>query len=363
MPKSPKDDYPHRAFLDEFARGARNAAALKAALELEIFSRIAEGQRSLPALLRATGLDERGARMLLDALANIGLLIKSPYEYLLTPTAETFLVKGKPTYYGDAWLAQLMWDARSQLSRAVRSGKPGIPASVDGGARALALRASPTWVEWHAILQEFAGIWENLGVSAIEGEGLRALALGVEAGLRLLPLAQRAVSAQVTVVDSAPALALLKPIVDALGLREQVHSVEGDWLTIQPEREAFDFALVDSITAVCSLEQNVGILHRTYEALRMGGRIVLRALTVDDERRGPSWVPLLGLDLLISTMDGDIYTTTEYRGMLEAAGFFELTAIAEQNGFLTARRIPPPPLLPPAPTVAPDFIPPSQTFT
>src|ERR687886_1130972 len=98
MPRAPKDDSPNREFLDEFLRGARRAAALKAALELEVFTRIAEGHRSLPAFLRATGLSERGARLLLDGLSNLGLLYKSPFEYTLTPTTETFLVKGKPSY-------------------------------------------------------------------------------------------------------------------------------------------------------------------------------------------------------------------------------------------------------------------------
>src|SRR5512140_1812646 len=102
MPKNAKDDLPRRRTLDDLVRGMRQAAALKAALDLELFTKIAEGNRSLPALLRGLGLNERGARLLLDALANIGLITKTGMEYLLTPTTEEFLVKGKPSYLGDA---------------------------------------------------------------------------------------------------------------------------------------------------------------------------------------------------------------------------------------------------------------------
>src|ERR687886_805966 len=135
MPRASKDDSPSREFLDEFVAGARKAAALKAALELEVFTRIAEGHRSLPAFLRASGLNERGARLLLDALANIGLLVKSPFEYTLTPTAETFLVKGKSTYYGDALLALLAWEPRGQLARSTRTGRPLGALTGEGSAR------------------------------------------------------------------------------------------------------------------------------------------------------------------------------------------------------------------------------------
>jgi hypothetical protein len=86
-------------------------------------------------------------------------------------------------------------------------------------------------------------------------------------------------------------------------------------------------------------------------------------LMADDDRKGPASVPLAGLDLLLASADGDIYTVTEYRGMLEAAGFFEVKQVGEQTGMLTARRIPPPPPPPPALTVAPDFIPPPESLS
>ncbi len=360
MPKTSKDDIPNRTALDEFVRGARKASALKTALELEIFTRIAEGHRSLPALLRVTGLNERGARLLLDALANINLLVKSAFEYVLTPTSETFLVKGKPTYYGDALLGQLAWDVRGQLARAVRNGKPVSGMTPEGVSKQHAAYAASTWVEWPEAMQEFAGVWERLGVSGNDDAGLRALALGAEAGLRMLSLAQRDRRTRILVVDSALALAPLQASLDALQVKDQVEFLEGDWLGVDLPTEAFDLAMVDSITIYRSLEQNIGILHRAYEALVLGGRIVLRAAIADDDRRGPRLVPLAGLDLLITTVEGDIYTTTEYRGMLEAAGFFEVKLVADPPGILTARRTLPPPPLPPASTVAPDFIPPPE---
>ncbi len=123
------DDFANRDVLDEIEFGLVKATVLKAAVELEIFTRIAEGHHTVPALSRIGGTNERGTRVLLDALCFIGLLTKQHTEYRLSPSAEAFLVKGKPSYYGDAILGDYAWDARGQLSKLLRTGKPLLPAA------------------------------------------------------------------------------------------------------------------------------------------------------------------------------------------------------------------------------------------
>ncbi|MGB8648980.1 MAG: methyltransferase [Anaerolineae bacterium] len=360
MPRTSKDDVPRRSTLDEVVRGIRQAAALKAALELELFTRIAEGHHSLPALLRASGLNDRGARLLLDALVNINLVMRTGFEYLLTPTAEVFLVKGKPSYYGDALLAELAWDARAQTMRSVRSGKPLSTLMVEGHSRLRVARAAATWTDWQVAIQEFESIWDQVGVTADAASPMHMLGLGAESGIRLLPLVQQNPNSRAVVVDNANMLLSLRGILDTLPVRPQYELVEGDWLAAGLPQD-LELVLVDSITPFQGMEQNIGILHRAYESLRMSGRIVLRATVADDDRKGPGVVPLFGLDLLIAAGEGDIYTVTEYRGMLEAAGFFEVKLLGDKPGLLTARRVPPPPPPPPSLTVAPDFIPPPET--
>ena len=101
-------------------------------------------------------------------------------------------------------------------------------------------------------------------------------------------------------------------------------------------------------------------MHHVYEALPLGGRIVLRAAMVEDDRSGSDAALLFALDLLLGSTDGDVYTRTEYRGMLEAAGFYQVKLVGERAGVITAKRTLPPPPLPAAETMAPDFIPPPE---
>ncbi|MCG3139973.1 MAG: 3-hydroxy-5-methyl-1-naphthoate 3-O-methyltransferase [Anaerolineae bacterium] len=348
-----------RAPLDELTTALRRVAAVKAALELEVFTQIANDNRSLPAFCRATGLSERAARLLLDALANMGLLVRTEFEYTLAPTAETFLVKGKPEYLGDVLVAQWAWDARGQTARAVRGNKP-LNAWLELN-RNLP-RAPQTWYDPHAAQAEFGAVWEQIEFEFAPNAALNVLAFGIEAGLRALGLLQKFTRAKLTVLDHAAQFARLRPLTEALQLQKRVVEQAGEWLGPLPE-DAYDVAVVDTLTETRSIEENIGILHNAHEALKMGGWILLRAAMEEDDRRGPGLVPLWALDLLLSTVDADVYTRTEYRGMLEAAGFFEVRPVGERLNLWTARRLPPPPPPPPVADVAPDFIPDPIVFS
>ncbi len=348
-----------RTHLDELTSSIRRVAAVKAALELDVFTHIDKGNRSLPAFCRATGFNERAARLLLDALSNMGLLVRTEFEYTLAPTAETFLVKDKKEYLGDVLLAQWAWDARGQTARAVRGNKP-LNAWLELN-RHLP-RAPQTWYDPHAAQAEFGAVWEQIEFEFAPNAPLNVIAFGIEAGLRALGLLQKYARAKLTVLDYAAQLPRLRPVTETLQLQKRVVEQEGEWLAPLPE-DMYDVVMVDTLTETRSIEENIGVLHNAHETLKMGGWILVRAAMEEDDRRGPGLVPLWALDLLLSTVDADVYTRTEYRGMLEAAGFFQVRPVGERLNLWTARRLPPPPPPPPVADVAPDFIPDPIVFS
>jgi len=66
----------------------------------------------------------RGLGHLLDVLAGVQMLTRQEDRYALTPSAATFLVRGRPAYAGDlilAWTGLAIWES---LESAVRSGQP-----------------------------------------------------------------------------------------------------------------------------------------------------------------------------------------------------------------------------------------------
>jgi hypothetical protein len=50
---------------------------------------------------------------------------------------------------------------------------------------------------------------------------------------------------------------------------------------------------------------------------------------------------MAGIDTLLFSPDGDVYTFVEYRGMLEAAGFVDVVNLDDDLGLVVARRVDP----------------------
>ena len=67
--------------------GFQMTAAMKAAIELGVFTHIADGQKTTAAIGAATGSAERGIRILCDTLSVLGFLIKNGNEYSLADDA------------------------------------------------------------------------------------------------------------------------------------------------------------------------------------------------------------------------------------------------------------------------------------
>src|ERR1041384_4939060 len=82
--------------------GYQRTAALKAAIDLDLFTAIGEGNGTVAALAKRCQAAERGVRILADTLTVLGLLTKSGSTYGLAPGAETFLDRRSPGYVGAA---------------------------------------------------------------------------------------------------------------------------------------------------------------------------------------------------------------------------------------------------------------------
>ncbi|MFD8614151.1 methyltransferase dimerization domain-containing protein [Streptomyces sp. NPDC059631] len=73
------------------ATGYMGAKQLFAAARTGLFRALAEGERDVPALASATGLSERMARILADAMNGLGLLERRDGRYRLAPDAAAYL--------------------------------------------------------------------------------------------------------------------------------------------------------------------------------------------------------------------------------------------------------------------------------
>lgn len=78
----------------------QQTAAIKAALELDLFSEIAKGNATAESLARKAGASVRGVRILCDYLTARGHLEKHGDHYRLTQATATFLDRRAPSWMG-----------------------------------------------------------------------------------------------------------------------------------------------------------------------------------------------------------------------------------------------------------------------
>ncbi|MER3445365.1 MAG: hypothetical protein C4291_00365 [Candidatus Dadabacteria bacterium] len=101
------------------------AQAVVAAVELDLFTHIANGKHTPKEIARSASSSEHGTRRLLDALVGLGYLNKKGDRYSLESISKTFLVRDRKSYIGGmAYITKLGWEMWSHLTDAVRSGHP-----------------------------------------------------------------------------------------------------------------------------------------------------------------------------------------------------------------------------------------------
>src|SRR5262249_1427330 len=99
--------------------------ALKGAIDLDVFTAIAEGKTTAKALAESRQASERGMRILCDYLVVTGFLSKADGKYGLTPDSAMFLDRRLPSFVGGSvefLLSPIFTQAFSDVAAIVRKG-------------------------------------------------------------------------------------------------------------------------------------------------------------------------------------------------------------------------------------------------
>src|SRR5690348_6263039 len=113
---------PSPQLLFETINAYQRTSALKAAIDLEIFTVIGGTPTTALQIAQRCNCAERGIRILCDFLVIIGFLTKNGFEYALTPSTAVFLDKKSPAYSGNAvsfMLAPGLTEAFSDLAATI----------------------------------------------------------------------------------------------------------------------------------------------------------------------------------------------------------------------------------------------------
>ena len=313
---------PSPALFFQTVNGHMRTAALKSAIELELFSAIAEGHRTPKALATRCGGAERGLRMLGDYLTVGGFLTKQGEEYQLTPDSELFLTKTSAAYLGPTlnfMLSSPLVEGFKQLTGAVRKGGTVV------GEKGTLAPEHPDWVtfarsmvplmkgpaEWIAkwVKQEAPGTRKVLDVAA--GHGV----FGIE-------IARTILEADITAQDWPNVLTVARENAQAAGITKRFHELPGSAFEVEFEKD-YDVILLTNFLHHFDVPTCDAFLRKVYGSLKPGGSVITLEFIPNEDRISPAPMAEFCLIMLATTPAGDAYVFSEYDRMFRHAGFGE----------------------------------------
>jgi SAM-dependent methyltransferase len=316
---------PERIF--ETLNGYQRSAAIRAAIELDLFSAIADGADTVPAIAERCGASERGIRILCDYLSIGGLLTKAGSRYALAPDAAAFLSKRSPAYLGtivDFLASPALVRNFDHLATTIRTG------AVPDRGNTVAAEEQELWVDFARAMAPMMvpaahGIADVLGVAA--AGPLRVLDIAAGHGVFGLTIAQRAPQAEVVAVDWPGVLAVAAENAKKMGLESRFRKIPGDAFAVS-YGSGYDVALVTNFLHHFDAATCTSLLRKIAAALVPGGRVAILEFVPNDDRVSPPAAAAFALTMLAGTPAGDAYTFAELRKMAEDAGFGDVAAHA-----------------------------------
>jgi len=303
----------------------QRSAALRAAIELDLFRAIGEGPGDIASLARQCQASQRGIRILCDYLTILGLLAKEDGCYRHTPTSAVFLDPRSPAsiasaarFLGHPALAEPF----IRLADVVRSGHTVLPG--DGSVEP----ENPIWVEFaHGMAPMMGAMAGPLGAIVLEGLAgpLRVLDVAAGHGLFGIEVAKRNPEAQVTAVDWAAVLEVARGNARKAGVEERYHLLPGSAFDVACGGP-YDIVLLTNFLHHFDPPTCIGLLRKVHAALKAGGRAAALEFVPNEDRVSPPMVAAFSLTMLASTAAGDAYTFRELEKMYREAGFSGINA-------------------------------------
>jgi ubiquinone/menaquinone biosynthesis C-methylase UbiE len=304
--------------------GYQRTFALKAAVELDVFARIAGGATTVDKLATACQAAPRGLRALLNHLAADGLLTRDGEVYSLSPTAAAFLDPSSPGYVGSGvrFIASpMIVDSFARLTDAVRRGGTALS---EFGTLA---PEHPVWVDFARAMGPLAGMTGILLGNLLDIErapACKVLDIAAGHGMFGITLARLNPRVNVTALDWKNVLAVADENAREAGVSERFRTLPGSALEVA-YGDGYDLILVPNFLHHFDPPTCERVLAKSHAALTPGGRVVIVEFVPDDDRSGPADAVQFALVMLATTPVGDAYTFAEYRTMLRNSRFTQPT--------------------------------------
>ena len=317
---SPSAHQPSPQLFFQTINAYQRTEALKAAIELETFAAIGEGNATTEEIAKRCRASERGTRILCDFLCIMGFLSKTGNRYSLTPDSAMFLDKHSPAYLGSAIefiSSPTLTEGFKNFADTVRKGGTMM---ADGGTIA---PENPIWVKFARGMAPMMALPAQLTARLVDPAAdrkLKILDIAAGHGLYGIAFAKNNPQANVVALDWASVLEVAKENAQAAGVADRFSTIAGSAFDVD-YGSGYDLVLLTNFLHHFDPATNEALLRKVHAALAEGGRAITLEFVPNEDRISPPDAAAFSVMMLGGTPAGDAYTFPELERMFANAGF------------------------------------------
>ena len=312
---------PSPVLIFETLNAYHRTGALRAAIELDLFTAIADGAKTPQAIASQIKASVKGVRVLCDFLTIIGFLAKQGDDYSLVQDAATFLNRHSPAYLGSVagFFGQMekQLTESDSLAAAVRKG-----GTVLGG-EGIMSPEDPIWVEFARSMASMMAMPAALLAKKISSGGkAKSKVLDIAAGHGLfgISIAKEDPNVRVVALDWAPVLEVARQNAAKANVSDRFSTIAGNALEVDLG-SGYDIVVIANFLQLLDPGSIDRLMRKVHSALAPGGEAITLGFIPNDDRVSPPPDANFGIIALAFTEQGEAYTGSEYERMFQNAGF------------------------------------------
>lgn len=310
---------PSPALFFDTVNAYQKTAALKAAIELDVFTQLAKNAVTARQLSEACRASIRGIEILCDYLVTLGFLSKQGEHYELTPDSEFFLNRESPAYLGGSLEflhSHLITEPFDELAETIRHGR--LKSSELG----TLAPDHPVWVKFARAMAPLM-MGPAMAVADLlkldDQRPVKILDVAASHGAYGISVASKSHFTELFGLDWAPVLEVAHENAEAAGLGDRFKTLAGSAFEVEIGTD-FDVILIPNFLHHFNRGECVRLLKKAAGALKPGGRVVVVEFVPNPDRVSPPGIADFSLVMLATTPEGRAYTFPEYESMMLEAG-------------------------------------------
>ncbi len=299
------------------------AQTLYVAVDLEIFTKIALGKNNVEQIAKDLGIDKSPVERILNVCVASDLLTKENNIYKNNEISERFLVKNKPSYYGDFVLMAGKKENQSwgNLKQSVLNNSPMADALKE---RMQDSEDAKMFIK--AMHNNAIGSANVLSKKFDFSKFTKLLDVGGGSGAYSITLTKEYSNLQAIVFDLPNVCSVANEFIENLNARSKVSIFEGDFFKDEFPKGS-DVVLLSQILHSYNEEENKILLKKIYDYLPENGILIINEFLLNEDKSGPLFPALFALAMLINSENGNSYTENEITSWLSEIGFKDFKTI------------------------------------